>query len=65
MHPGQYTVLNSPDDTVVERAVEDLRYHTRFLDAMGLGQENKTILHVGSVYGNKTYTRLSFEKKHQ
>jgi len=53
MHPGQYTVLNSPDPAVVERAVEDLRYHGRFLDALGLGAEHKIILHVGGIYGDK------------
>jgi UV DNA damage endonuclease len=37
MHPGQYTVLNSPDKAVVKRAVEDLRYHTGVLDALKLG----------------------------
>ena len=54
MHPGQYTVINSPDEAVVERAVEDLRYHVRFLDAMGLGKEHKIILHIGGIYGDKT-----------
>lgn len=54
MHPGQYTVLNSPDEAVVERAVTDLKYHAQFLDAMGLGQEHKIILHIGGIYGNKT-----------
>lgn len=54
MHPGQYTVLNSPDEAVVELAVEDLRYHARFLDAMGLGKEHKIVIHIGGIYGNKT-----------
>lgn len=54
MHPGQYTVLNSPDEKVVERAVEDLRYHAGFLDALGLGKEHKIILHIGGIYGDKT-----------
>ena len=54
MHPGQYTVLNSPDESVVERAVTDLKYHARFLEAMGLGPEHKLILHIGGIYGNKT-----------
>lgn len=53
MHPGQYTVLNSPDEDVVARAVEDLQYHARFLDAMGLGTEHKIILHIGGTYGDK------------
>lgn len=54
MHPGQYTVLNSPDEKVVDRAVEDLRYHARFLDALGLGKEHKIVLHIGGIYGDKT-----------
>jgi len=52
MHPGQYTVLNSPRGDVVEAAIRDLAYHTAFMDAMGLGIENKIILHVGGGYGN-------------
>lgn len=44
MHPGQYTVLNSPDRSVVERSVDDINYHALFLDALGLGYEHKIIL---------------------
>lgn len=54
MHPGQYTVINSPDEAVAVRAVEDLRYHARLLDAMGIGSEHKIILHIGGIYGDKT-----------
>ena len=54
MHPGQYTVLNSPDPGVIERAVADLRYHARLLDTMGLGPEHKIVLHIGGIYGDKT-----------
>lgn len=53
MHPGQYTVLNSPDAGVVKRAVLDLEYHADFLDALGLDGSHKIILHVGGVYGDK------------
>lgn len=53
MHPGQYTVLNSANAAVVDRAVEDLEYHARFLDSLGIDSTNKIILHVGGVYGNK------------
>ena len=52
MHPGQYTVLNSPDLAVVRRAVEDLSYHARFLDALHLDATHKIILHVGGKYGD-------------
>ena len=53
MHPGQYTVINSPDELVVERAVKDLEYHTRLLEALDPCQENKIILHIGGAYGDK------------
>jgi len=53
MHPGQYTVLNSLEESVVFRAIEDLNYHTRFLDALGVGPEHKIILHIGGVYNDK------------
>ena len=65
MHPGQYTVLNSPDKAVVERAVADLKYHCKFLDSLGLGQEHKIILHIGGVYGDKTSALKRFIKQYR
>lgn len=53
MHPGQYTVLNSQNPDVVRRAVDDLKYHTDFLDCLGVSAKNKIILHVGGMYGDK------------
>lgn len=53
MHPGQYTVLNSPDEDVVKRAIEDLEYHNRVLDSLGVGSDSKIILHIGGVYNDK------------
>lgn len=53
MHPGQYTVLNSPKEDVVERAIDDLVYHNRFLDSLKVDKKNKIILHIGGVYGDK------------
>ncbi|QXE20675.1 UV DNA damage repair endonuclease UvsE [Clostridium sp. 001] len=53
MHPGQYTVLNSPNKDVVNRAVEDLNYHSKVLDSLGVNAENKIVLHIGGVYNDK------------
>lgn len=53
MHPGQYTVLNSPNPDIVERAIADLDYHARILDALGLDQSHKIILHIGGHYQDK------------
>lgn len=52
-HPGQYTVLNSPSADVVKRAIEDLDYHVKVLEALGMDSSHKVILHVGGVYGDK------------
>lgn len=60
MHPGQYTVLNSPRRDVVDRAIDDLRYHTQFLDALGVNSENKIIVHIGGVYNDKEAAIESF-----
>lgn len=53
MHPGQYTVLNSPKEDIVEKSVKDLEYHCRFLDSLEVDYTNKIILHVGGIYSNK------------
>ncbi|BCN31820.1 UV DNA damage repair endonuclease UvsE [Anaeromicropila herbilytica] len=53
MHPGQYTILNSPTEQVVINSIADLEYHCRFLDSMEVDYTNKIVLHVGGVYGNK------------
>lgn len=65
MHPGQYTVLNSPDRGVVERSVADLDYHCQFLDALGMGPECKIILHVGGAYGDKCKAMFRFEQNYK
>lgn len=62
MHPGQYTVLNSPKEDVVKRAIEDLEYHNRFLDALQMDKTSKIILHIGGVYGDKKSAIARFEK---
>lgn len=65
MHPGQYTVLNSPDEEIVLRAVEDLNYHARFLDSLGVGSEHKIVLHVGGVYQEKERAMERFIDRYQ
>lgn len=62
MHPGQYTVLNSPDGEVVKRAIVDLEYHARFLDTLGVPASHKIILHIGGIYGNKPEAKERFKR---
>lgn len=60
MHPGQYTVLNSPDSRVVHNAVKDLQYHERFLTSLGADEKSKLVIHIGGVYGNKEKAAEAF-----
>lgn len=64
MHPGQYTVINSPKEEVVERAVDDLVYHNRFLDSLKVDKKNKIILHIGGVYGDKSSAINRFKENY-
>lgn len=62
MHPGQYTVLNSPRKDVVERAIEDLNYHTKVLDSLGTDTDSKIIMHIGGAYNDKNQAINRFIK---
>lgn len=53
MHPGQYTVLNSPSSEVLDNSLRDIEYHCKFLDSLKLDYTHKIVLHIGGVYGDK------------
>ena len=53
MHPGQYTILNTPDRRVLSNSIRELQYHADVLDALGLDASAKIQIHVGGVYGDK------------
>lgn len=53
MHPGQYTILNTPNQTVLTNSILDLRYHCDILNLMGMDQRHKLILHIGGIYGDQ------------
>ena len=53
MHPGQYTVLNSTNNSVFQNSIKDLEYHVQVLDLMELDKTAKVQIHVGGVYGDK------------
>lgn len=60
MHPGQYTVLNSPYKRVLENSISDLIWHADFLDALGVDLSCKIIIHTGGIYGNKKESMQRF-----
>ncbi len=61
MHPGQYTVLNSPKENVVAASVRELEYHAAFLEAVDPGSGTMT-LHAGGAYGDKVTALKRLEK---
>lgn len=65
MHPGQYTVLNSPHEKVVQAAIRDLDYHCQFLDALNMPDECKIILHIGGAYQDRNAAIESFKENYK
>ncbi len=53
MHPGQYTILNSPSEQTRQAARAELDYSVRLLEALGMDEQHKVVIHVGGVYGDK------------
>lgn len=67
-HPGQYTVLGSPNPAVTYAGIAELDYHGRMLEAFGLDASHKIVIHLGGAYGEPdaaldrfttSYARLS------
>ena len=55
-HPGQYNVIGTPREDVLENTIRDLTYHTEVLDLMELGKDSVIVIHGGGVYKNKKET---------
>ena len=54
MHPGQFTVLASDNDEIVERSIEEFEYHTDCIRWMGYGkkfQDFKCNVHISGRRG--------------
>ena len=71
-HPGQFTQLGSPRNSVIENAIRDLEYHAEMLSLLKLpAQQDRDavmIMHLGGAFGDKpaaldrfreNYARLS------
>jgi UV DNA damage endonuclease len=65
MHPDQFVLLNSPDEGVFRRSVDELRYQAQVLDLLGLDDKAKVQIHVGGVYGNKTMSTDRFVQRYE
>jgi UV DNA damage endonuclease len=63
MHPGQFTLINSPDTRVFEKSVRELAYHARVLDLMTLDTSAKIQIHVGGTYRDKDQSMIRFVER--
>ena len=52
-HPGQYTVINAPDDDLAAKSRLDLEQDALLLDSLDQPAESVVVVHVGGVYGDR------------
>jgi len=59
-HPGQFTQLGSPRDSVIKAAFADLEFHDEFLSLLKLPPQQDRdavmVLHMGGTFGDKAAT---------
>ena len=60
MHPGQFTVLNSPRREVIESSIKELEYHAALLEALGVDNSHQIVIHLGGVYDDKSASLKRF-----
>ncbi len=61
-HPGQFDVLASPNQSVVEKTIWDLDQHSNIMNLMGLPQDYRAPIniHIGGSYGDKESALFRF-----
>jgi UV DNA damage endonuclease len=63
MHPGQYTVLNTPNENYYRNTLNDLYYHNSVLELLGLDNSHRIVIHGGGSYGAKEYSLEVLKKR--
>lgn len=53
IHPGQYTVLNSPKENVIENSLRELEMFFWLFDRLGIDDNGTVLIHGGGAYGDK------------
>jgi UV DNA damage endonuclease len=59
MHPGQYIQPGSPNPTVVQNSLDELRFVAALFDLIGSGDATM-VLHMGGAYGDHPQTAARF-----
>lgn len=52
-HPGQFNVLSSPHEKVIENTIRDLNFQAEMFDLMGMDEDSVMVIHGGGFYGDK------------
>lgn len=65
MHPDQFVLINALNKDIVKRSVEELVYHCKVLDALGLDSSAKVQIHIGGVYGDKEKSKQRFIQEYK
>lgn len=52
-HPDHFTVLNSPNEEILQSSLKDLQHHCLLLKEMGLDEGTKLVIHVGGTYNDR------------
>lgn len=65
MHPDQFVVINSLSEEIFERSKNELIYHTKVLDLLGLDKSHKIQIHVGGSYNDKSSSIHRFIDRYQ
>jgi UV DNA damage endonuclease len=57
-HPGAFTILASPKQSVNDKAIKELNQHSEIMDLIGLpvSHYSKINIHIGGAYGEKPET---------
>lgn len=64
-HPDHFTIINSVSQDVFRDAVEDLDYHVKIFEAMGLDDYRyKLVMHVGGLYKDKKTSLERFKENY-
>ncbi|MCQ6562553.1 UV DNA damage repair endonuclease UvsE [Paenibacillus mendelii] len=62
-HPDHFCVFSTPRPEVLDKSKQDLAYHLKMLDAMGLDERAKCNIHVGGAYGDKQGSAQRFVRQ--
>ncbi|CAH1218777.1 UV DNA damage endonuclease [Paenibacillus plantiphilus] len=63
LHPDHFCVFSTPRPEVLAKSEEDMVYHCRMLEAMGLDDSAKCNIHMGGAYGDKPLSSERFVKQ--